>query len=84
MILGCESLGQGQEEQEDAAGPPEELLADPLQQQERQEVEDLQLQTATSKVCRWLHNHDGAPDAAQRESLGAPRHRRAAAGIIVE
>ena len=31
VILGCESPGQGQEEQEDAARPPEELLADPLQ-----------------------------------------------------
>ena len=41
MTLSCESPRQGQEELEDAAGPPGELLAGPLQKQERQEEEDL-------------------------------------------
>ena len=47
-------------------------------------MEDLRQQTATSQVCKWLHNHDGALDAAQQESLGALRHRRSVVGIIVE
>ena len=41
VTLGCESLAQGQEKQEDAVGPLGELLVDPPQQQERQEEENL-------------------------------------------
>ena len=41
VTLGCESLRQGQEEQEDVVGPPGELLVDPPQQEKRQEEEDL-------------------------------------------